>query len=207
MRRVRFRGYCSAGCGNPIFSRSITAKYCSLSCCRKRFAILRGPCLGCGAPLGRNCKQYCSIRCQKRLRFRKIVEAIESGKYSTLTVTCAMRRYLVEKYGERCTRCGWNERHAVTGRVPIEVEHIDGNWRNNQCSNLTLLCPNCHSLTPTYRGLNRGHGREYRLGGRENPLGSARKGGGSALTTDGKVNSSNIEATSATRSADVAELG
>jgi predicted HNH restriction endonuclease len=52
----------------------------------------------------------------------------------------------------------------------VEVEHIDGNWRNNQPSNLTLLCPNCHSLTPTYRALNWGRGREYRAGGRANPL-------------------------------------
>jgi hypothetical protein len=44
----------------------------------------------------------------------------------------------------------------------VEVEHIDGNWRNNLPENLTLLCPNCHALTPTFRGLNRGHGRPGR---------------------------------------------
>jgi hypothetical protein len=33
-----------------------------------------------------------------------------------------------------------------------------------------LLCPNCHSLTDTFRALNRGRGRPKRLGGRENPL-------------------------------------
>jgi hypothetical protein len=33
-----------------------------------------------------------------------------------------------------------------------------------------LLCPNCHALTLTYRGLNRGHGRALRLGGRQNPF-------------------------------------
>jgi hypothetical protein len=76
----------------------------------------------------------------------------------------------VERFGEKCTRCGWGERHPLTGKVPVEVEHIDGNWRNNAPSNLTLLCPNCHSLTSTYRALNRGRGRPMRLGGRENPL-------------------------------------
>lgn len=39
--------------------------------------------------------------------------------------------------------------------IPIELEHIDGNTRNNLISNLTLLCPNCHALTPTYRGKNK----------------------------------------------------
>lgn len=45
----------------------------------------------------------------------------------------------------------------------VEVEHIDGDWENNSLTNLTLLCPNCHALTPTFRGLNRGRGRSYRL--------------------------------------------
>ncbi len=54
--------------------------------------------------------------------------------------------------------------------MPVEVEHIDGDWRNNRLENLILLCPNCHALTPTFRGLNRGKGRAHRRGGRENPI-------------------------------------
>ena len=30
-----------------------------------------------------------------------------------------------------------------------------GDNKNNQVTNLRLLCPNCHALTPTYRGRNR----------------------------------------------------
>ncbi|MFB6632139.1 HNH endonuclease signature motif containing protein [Streptomyces sp. NPDC056362] len=41
--------------------------------------------------------------------------------------------------------------------LPLEVDHIDGDWRNNAIENLRLLCPNCHSTTDTYRG--RGKGR------------------------------------------------
>lgn len=39
--------------------------------------------------------------------------------------------------------------------MPLELDHVDGNSDNNTLSNLRLLCPNCHSLTPTYRGKNR----------------------------------------------------
>lgn len=52
---------------------------------------------------------------------------------------------------ERCALCGiklvW-----LGEPLPLEVDHIDGNWRNNRIENLQLLCPNCHSTTDTYRG-------------------------------------------------------
>ncbi|MDX3687184.1 HNH endonuclease signature motif containing protein [Streptomyces sp. AK04-4c] len=61
---------------------------------------------------------------------------------------------------ERCARCGTGPvwRHQP---LPLEVDHVDGNWRNNQPQNLRLLCPNCHSTTDTYRG--RGKGRRAPL--------------------------------------------
>ena len=37
----------------------------------------------------------------------------------------------------------------------LQVDHIDGNPDNNKGNNLRLLCPNCHSLTPTYKGGNK----------------------------------------------------
>ncbi|MEU7114330.1 HNH endonuclease signature motif containing protein [Streptomyces sp. NPDC046182] len=39
--------------------------------------------------------------------------------------------------------------------LPLEVDHIDGDWRNNRIENLRLLCPNCHSSTDTFRGRHR----------------------------------------------------
>ncbi|MFF1338697.1 HNH endonuclease [Streptomyces sp. NPDC058290] len=43
--------------------------------------------------------------------------------------------------------------------LPLEVDHLDGDWRNNVPENLRLLCPNCHSTTDTYRGRAKGHPR------------------------------------------------
>lgn len=53
-------------------------------------------------------------------------------------------------------------KNLYTNTIPLEVEHIDGNYQNNSEDNLTILYPNCHSLTATYKGANKGHGRKDR---------------------------------------------
>ena len=73
-----------------------------------------------------------------------------------------VKRYLREKFNNKCCLCGWAEINISTGQIPLVADHIDGNWRNNIDSNLRLICPNCDSLLPTYAGLNLGNGRNQR---------------------------------------------
>jgi 5-methylcytosine-specific restriction endonuclease McrA len=60
---------------------------------------------------------------------------------------------LIKLMGHRCTKCKNTEWNSLP--ITLELEHIDGNNRNNDISNLTLLCPNCHSQTPTWRNRKR----------------------------------------------------
>lgn len=54
----------------------------------------------------------------------------------------------------KCELCGWAKR-SEDGRVPVELDHINGKSRDHRLENLRILCPNCHSLQPTHRGRNR----------------------------------------------------
>ena len=81
------------------------------------------------------------------------------GKYQ---ISLHIRTYLLNKYNNKCSKCGWGEINQYTGNIPLEIEHIDGNFFNNKEENLTVLCPNCHSLTSTYKGANLNNGRKER---------------------------------------------
>lgn len=54
---------------------------------------------------------------------------------------------------KRCEECGWAKK-AEDGRIPLELDHINGDSHDNRLENLRILCPNCHSLKSTHRGLN-----------------------------------------------------
>lgn len=58
-----------------------------------------------------------------------------------------------------CELCGWAE-VAPDGRIPVELDHINGDRNDNRLENLRILCPNCHSLQATHRGLNQRRSRK-----------------------------------------------
>lgn len=132
--------------------------------------ILQRRCLNCDKDL--SCdkrvtrqKLYCSIQCQRDHAYSEYISrwlaGQETGMKGCPRPSRYIRRWLFEQR-EACWKCGWSEKHPSDGKCPLEVDHIDGHFENNTKDNLRLLCPNCHSLTPTYRARNKGNGRHQR---------------------------------------------
>ena len=121
-------------------------------------------CLNCGITIGKK-QKFCSNLCQKEYQYNTYIERWKNGKESGLRgnyqTSMYIKNYLFFKYHNKCCKCGWGEKNPYTGKIPLEVEHIDGNFKNNKEENLLLLCPNCHSLTSTYKGANK-NGRKSR---------------------------------------------
>lgn len=56
----------------------------------------------------------------------------------------------------KCDKCGlknlWQDEPIV-----LHIDHVNGDHFDHRINNLRLLCPNCHSQTPTYCGGNKKH--------------------------------------------------
>lgn len=65
----------------------------------------------------------------------------------------SLKKRILHERNYKCEECGlgnsWNGKAIV-----LELDHIDGNNQNNSPDNLRILCPNCHSQTPTFRARN-----------------------------------------------------
>ena len=67
-------------------------------------------------------------------------------KKSTYTNTNRLRLRIIREglCEERCKRTKWRG-----NKISLELEHKNGNKFDHRISNIELLCPNCHALTPT----------------------------------------------------------
>jgi len=148
--------YCSQRCHHKAPPVKTSAK-------REKGREVGKQCINCGEARLSG-KKYCSLECMRQHRYNNYIAKWKAGEIDGsirdgLGTSDTIRHYLFVKYGNKCAKCGWCKINSTTGKIPLHVEHIDGNWKDNSEANLILLCPNCHALTSTYRSLNRGNGR------------------------------------------------
>ena len=150
-------------------------KFCSRSCsaevnnqARKQASTrMNRNCENCGSiyyfsPHEASRRKYCSYECSAAGRSSVIWEPIKQLIIENkdlpgaiCTQSFYLKKFLIEIHGPVCMECKWGKRNEFTNTIPIELDHIDGDSSNNILSNVRLLCPNCHSLTATYKGANK----------------------------------------------------
>ena len=97
-------------------------------------------CLNCGKIISQK-KKFCNNKCQKEYQYLNYINKWKKGEVNGLRgiyqTSSYIKTYLFIKYNNKCARCGWGEINPYTGNIPLEIEHIDGNYLNNKEDNLT----------------------------------------------------------------------
>jgi len=131
--------------------------------CKKEFSSRKCHRLFCSRMCGNRHVVRVKNKTAYDLYIRRWKQGLENGGKGVSSISGHVRKYLFEKYKSKCSKCEWSEVNIYTGKVPLQIEHKDGNWKNNREENLELLCPNCHTLTEFYGSRNKGRGRPTRV--------------------------------------------
>ena len=156
-------------CDTEFSSKDKRKKFCKHSCSasyhnQKRkgqhISKLWHTCKGCNKEIYR--ADYCYDNC-------KLLHQIQSWLIGELdgcwkyTHASYVRAYLNTRSNNKCEMPDCGEcRTRTDGSSILQVDHIDGNWRNNTPNNVRLICPTCHALTDNYGARNMGNGRTWK---------------------------------------------
>lgn len=107
------------------------------------------------------CSNSCAIKFREAEKLRLWLEGAWNPE-SVRDIPRCIRTYLTKQQNDACIKCGWSVVNLYTGKVPLQINHIDGKASNNRKENLELICPNCHSLTENFGSRNKSSDRKYR---------------------------------------------
>lgn len=115
-------------------------------------------------------KKYCTICLSFEIKSIKSYYAHAAIQHPNIKISNVDLSYLIEKWDTlgaiqrrnvllaennyACSMCSFNKTRSCGSSI-LEIDHIDGNHTNNSKTNLRVLCPNCHALTPNFRNWGR----------------------------------------------------
>ena len=153
--------------------KTTNPKFCSRSCAarhnnrahpkRKKTPTV---CCGCGlsffCSLSKN-QFHCSAACKIKTRHKKIQNA---GRFDIDGTPAGptVRKYIETITGNFCAVCNQSGKNWCGKKLTLIVDHVDGDARNWAIKNIRLVCPNCDSQLPTFKGRNKGRStRKYTI--------------------------------------------
>lgn len=88
------------------------------------------------------------------LKSKVLLEDIITNKVKFSTGQLKKRLLYDGILENKCVKCD-NEGEWMGEPISLELDHINGDNDDNRLENLRILCPNCHSQTPTFRNKKR----------------------------------------------------
>lgn len=128
-------------CAKPIYRRPAETKRGHVFCSQECYGISNRketPCIVCKTPIlasanAETCGRSCANKNRSGIRYK-----IGSPKDKVKDERTAKLRLMASRE-KICERCGYNKKEI------LNVHHKDRNKKNNDQTNLELLCPNCHA--------------------------------------------------------------
>lgn len=152
---------CCRECNKSIEQMNKSCTFCSRLCSNRFYNKLRKIdrfCKICGKRVNYYNTIYCSQTCANNAKINSRNQRID--KDGLAKNEREGKKYLISKRPHQCEICKVIEWQGKP--VPLILDHINGHAENNSINNLRLICPNCDAQLATFKGRNKGNGRESR---------------------------------------------